>query len=68
MNGRKAKSLRKVLGFHPSEERKYNVGRPATLFTGHVTTTGKRSNYQHIKRHPAVINAVLASAKKAVAV
>lgn len=68
MNGRKAKALRKALGFHPSAEREYSVQKTPlwNLFTGHVTNTGKRSTYQKIKRTPGLINAVLSAAKKAV--
>ena len=57
MNGKKARALRKQVGFHPTDDRKYN---PAIQFTGikfvqnprtkvnHETST--RAKYQEAKR------------------
>jgi len=57
MNGKKAKSLRKALGFHPSEPRTYTGGAPTPgvfgIGSGPVTTQiaeGARRQYQAVKR------------------
>ena len=57
MNGKKAKSLRKLLGFHPAAERTYTGGNPTPgwlgIGSGPVTTRiseGARRQYQAVKR------------------
>jgi len=62
MNGKKAKALRRAIGFTPGEPRAYNVSGATRFFTGHHTATGARRNYQSIKRHPALMRAVLGAA------
>ena len=58
MNGRTAKALRKALGFHPADEREY-TGKHT------VKATGPRSQYQAVKRNPALVKAVLRGASHA---
>jgi hypothetical protein len=79
MNGKKAKTLRKALGFHPGKEREYATGKPSFRLgnaigqdgkrlpfavTGTIKcTTGARSSYQIVKRDPALTRMVLAAPK-----
>ena len=63
MNQKKAKALRKALGFHPHEPREYKVSGAALFFTGHHTATGPRRNYQQVKRNAALTRMVLAAPK-----
>lgn len=57
MNGKKAKALRKALGFHPAAERTYTGGEPTPVIfgigSGPLTTRiaeGARRQYQAVKR------------------
>ena len=57
MNQKKAKQLRRSLGFHPSGKRTYDTTRWGTLIA-----TGSRREYQNIKHTPGMTNILLRSA------
>lgn len=54
MNQKKAKSLRRALGFHPAAPRDYD--------TGTIKSTGARRSYQAVKRTPVLTRHVLGAA------
>jgi len=75
MNGKKAKSLRRALGFHPATPREYEHDKPSQkvaigtdgkpqvyVVTGTIKTTGSRRSYQAVKRNPVLTDAVLRAA------
>jgi hypothetical protein len=75
MNGKKARALRRAVGFHPADVRQVQTGKPIhkrgkdiagkqTLFTysGTVTSTGARQQYQKAKRTPGLLNRLFGGA------
>lgn len=72
MNGKKAKALRRALGFAPGEDRSYGGSQPR--YVAEMTTTGRvvsrtipgtkmsqgtRNAYQKVKRNHVLTSAVL---------
>lgn len=75
MNQKKAKALRKGLGYHPAHPRDYEADKPTyrrsmgvngqpTLHAvvGTIRATGLRRQYQTVKRNPALAARVLGGA------
>jgi hypothetical protein len=75
MNGKKSRALRRAVGFHPADRREVKTGKPIhklgkdvagkqTLITysGTVTSTGARQQYQKAKRTPGLLNRLLGGA------
>lgn len=75
MNGKKAKTLRRALGFHPNQPREYDAGKSSQrvymdvqgkpqvrVVTGTIKATGLRRSYQAVKRNSVLTAAVLRAA------
>lgn len=57
MNQKKAKQLRRSIGYHPTDKRTYDTTRRGTLIV-----TESRRRYQNVKRTPGMANILLRSA------
>lgn len=59
MNQKKAKALRRGLGYHPADKREYeSVATSRRVPAGTILSNGLRRQYQSVKRNPALAAAV----------
>jgi hypothetical protein len=58
MRAKRVKALRHAVGYHPAQEREYDVKRTGPM-TGMLVNTGKRASYRRLKASRALSSFVL---------